>query len=75
MTDLWLLIFQKMEKSSPSIYKDVHVVLGLKTKIVDESNIKHHSFARTGCIPLHCVIAIIVAVYIASVSFIEAKEK
>ena len=64
-----------MEKSSPSIYRDVHVVLGLKTKIVDESNIKHHSFARTGCIPLHCVIAIIVAVYIASVSFIEAKEK
>ena len=26
-------------------------------------------------VALHCVIAIIVAVYIASVSFIEAKEK
>ena len=28
-----------------------------------------------GCTALHCVIATIVAVYIASVSFIEAKEK
>ena len=52
------------------------------TKNVQPKDIKHHIFAKAliyrliqGCTALHCVMAIIVAVYIASVSFIEAKEK